>query len=399
MGSRPVIGGDVGRPHRPRGIGLPRELATIASFDTAEGSGELRGTVSIDETANFGITGALQLEFRNAGRLLALTGAKSRPALDGVPVAGNLQIALAGGKFDISTSRLGVADAALDGKVSIALLPAGGWQVDGAISASRFAVPAAFALLTEGRATKRADSGVPGQSVWSDNSFDLALLNNIVGKLRIDADTLEIAPGVLARKARLDLSRAKFGWAVRLSDATILGGKIGADIALEVAAAGAGLKLGGDIRLSDGRLEKAGATEATAPAAGPVNLALRVDGTALTPRGPCCCAQRQRRTLPRRNDAQPLRSDGHSPDGRRHHRRARRPPARRGAPEARAGSYGAATRIRHPLAKGTGRSLRKVWYASVPSRPKCPMGVSPVLRRSISTPCASTANGASTCGQ
>ena len=122
------LGGDVGRPHRPQ-----RHRPPARACDHCEkrhgGRGPRQSAPARSRSTrppSFGIAGAFAAQsLAMPGRLLALTGVKSRPALDGVPVAGNLQIALAGGKFDISTSRLGVADAALNGKVSISAIARG----------------------------------------------------------------------------------------------------------------------------------------------------------------------------------------------------------------------------------------------------------------------------------
>ncbi|HEX4891942.1 MAG TPA: AsmA family protein [Hyphomicrobiaceae bacterium] len=272
-----------------RSIGTPRSgLTSIAAIETASGTAELRGRIQLDPENRLTADGDLRLDISDVGQIARIATGKSRPALLGARAVGATRIALRDGSLNLEATRLVLGDAEVSGRLE--LKPGAGssdpWHVGGEIRTSRLSLPHAFALLTEDRGYRppRPVGTSADKSVWSDDGFENGLLTAAAGALRIDAAEMEIAPGLPVRAAKLGLSGTAGRWDLRLEKSDALGGSLTA--ALNLQAMQAGLRLSGQTRLAQARLEAiAGASNPPAIAAGLVDLRLDLDGTGLSPRG------------------------------------------------------------------------------------------------------------------
>ncbi|MDX2158037.1 MAG: AsmA family protein [Hyphomicrobiaceae bacterium] len=265
-----------------RGIGTARNgLAVLGAVRVESATSEYRGRLAIDDTGGVGLDGELELSVGDLARGLALAGLPSHRALAG-PVSGTLAVVRKGERLTLSTERVAIAGTNAAGRVVVEPGVADSRRISGDIKLGNASLPGVLASLTTGR---QSEQPVPtGPSPWSEAALDLSGLDGVAGsKLRVEVESLALAPGVVLAEAKLDVSARPGGLELRLDEAKALGGRTSGLITLDKAPAGA--RLVTEARLTGAKLESLSAGPAPPAATGGLAVSFKGQSVALTPRG------------------------------------------------------------------------------------------------------------------
>lgn len=127
-------------------------------------------------------------------------------------------------------------------------------------------------------------SSLPGATYWPDRSFNIALLAEMDGRLRLDARQLRLAGAMVLADAGLDARLERGRLTIPKVEGKIYGGKLTASA--ELAKRGGGVSFLANATAKGLRLEKLSARRPQKPLArGAVDLQFSVTGDGLTPRG------------------------------------------------------------------------------------------------------------------
>ncbi|MEO1205836.1 MAG: AsmA family protein [Pseudomonadota bacterium] len=162
--------------------------------------------------------------------------------------------------------------------------------LDGVLGEAPVVAPApriAFGPSVLGRANDAAPYTSPDLAeLYSDAFFDLGLLRSIVGSVEVRADRFAFDDGLYARDAQLTFDFDGAGAVkAKIASTKSAAGAVVANLTFAGPKGGAGAKLDGTLRLSDGRLERIlGRAKTKAAGTGGAVLDAKFSGRGLTPR-------------------------------------------------------------------------------------------------------------------
>lgn len=248
--------------------GVPAQgLAALVSVDAGELALSFRGQVAVAAGGN-SASGELEIKAADGAHLAALAELAPPLRLDGVPVAGKLQLSVDAGKLAVDKLRLKVAGSDVKGQIS---LSAAGdrRRVEARLDVEEISVAKLLGPLLDQRlaVTGAAESAVSGrQSPWPDEPFDAAALDGFEGSIRLKAGRLLVADGIGLGRADIDIALGAGKIDIKQIEGACLGGRCSAALRLDKVPAG--IDLSGSVRLVGARLEAVADDAAGKPRAG-----------------------------------------------------------------------------------------------------------------------------------
>lgn len=265
-----------------RAIGKPKDgMSAIATFDGADLAAEFRGRLTANDSAEMTLGGDLRLATSDLGAAVAATGYRPRPALAGIPVAGNIALSNAGQRWSLATADLSLAANRLLGRIDIDTTGAAA-KITGQLSAGRASLPYALALVSTAdtsevrRSNERATAAAASRQDWSHGIFDFTPLAGLDLAVTLETPVLEIAPAVTVTDAKLEIAAREGNLTFKLPSATALAGAFSGNLSIKRALAGTHLT--GTASLTAGRLDAVMPTAANRAAG---RLDLKIDVNAL----------------------------------------------------------------------------------------------------------------------
>jgi uncharacterized protein involved in outer membrane biogenesis len=264
-----------------KAVGVPREgLSSLASVAAADLALEFRGRMVAREDGTTA-QGSLDIRSGDGGRLAGLAGLAPPLRLDGLPVAGSLQLSADRDKLALDRLALNVAGSDVKGELAIAGLSdrhrvTARLEVDG-LSLGGLLAPLQDQRLAVAAAAETAVQGQP--SLWSDEPFDGAVLASLEGNVKLTTKRLALTDGLGLDHARLDVTLQSGKVDVNELDGACLGGRLRAK--LSIAKALAGVEVSGSLNLSGLAV---GALAEASRAAGSIAGELRFSGKGASPR-------------------------------------------------------------------------------------------------------------------
>jgi hypothetical protein len=227
------------------------------------------------------LDGTLALSLSAMPRGLAMVGVAPRPGLDG-PVEGTIRLLRKAGALELTTQKIAIADTIASGTIRIETVKSGN-RITGDITLDRAGLAGFLEALTvPGASSPRIATS---KSPWSEAALDLSGLAQFDGsRIRVTVARLAIAPGAELESAPIEITARPEGLDIRLDEATALGGKASGVLSLTKAAAGVNLMV--EAMATGLKLDRLPAgPNGSAMASGGVAATVKMQGTALSPRG------------------------------------------------------------------------------------------------------------------
>ncbi len=254
---RPQASAATGAPGRllVKSSGVPAQgLASLATVEAGDLDMRFRGQLVAAEAGNSAM-GELELKARDGARMAALVGLASPLWLDGVPVAGSLQLAATSGKVAMDKLALNIGGGRLAGQLSVA--EAGERRrVEAHLVADELSVPQLLRPLLDSRlaAAEAAEAVVAGQqSPWPDEPFEGSILDAYDGSISLAAKRLVLAEGISLADAGIDIVLARGKVEASRIEGGCMGGRCSATLRFDKVPAG--VELSGQVRLTGASLE------------------------------------------------------------------------------------------------------------------------------------------------
>jgi len=269
-----------------KATGVPSQgLATLASVEAGDLALSFRGQVVVAETGNTA-SGSLDIKATDGARVAALAGLTPALQLDGMPVAGSLNVSVAGSK--IAMERIGLKVGGGDLRGQIALSTAGdGRRIEARVDVDELSVAKLLSPLLDQRlaVAAAAETVVTGQrSPWPDEPFDASMLDQLEGTIQLTTKRFVLADGVGLGKAAIDIAIEAGKMEVTRIEGEGVGGRY--DATLRIAKAAGGMDVSGSMRLAGGSIEALGGTASGKPrASGTIAGEVKFNGKGASPRG------------------------------------------------------------------------------------------------------------------
>ena len=286
-------GGSAGRASNPgsgrvvvRATGVPGEgMVSLASVEAGDLALNFRGRLVFAEAGN-SATGDLDIKAADGGRFAALAGLSPPLRLDGLPVAGSLNIAVDSKKIVLDRLALNINGGDVKGHLSIANTGERR-RLETRLDIDELAIPRMLALLQDQRlaVAALAETAVSGrQSVWSDEPFDAAVLDGFEGNIKLNAKRLLLADGMGLGPASIDIALKGGKVEVKQLEGACLGGRCSAIVT--IAKAAAGVDVSGSLSVSGATIAALAGSGAGKPrASGTISGEFNFSGKGTSPRG------------------------------------------------------------------------------------------------------------------
>jgi len=234
--------------------GIPaRGLDALASLDAGDLTLQFRGRLM---AATGEATGDLDIKTADAQRIAALAGpAAASLRLEGVPLAGTLNLAVARGSLRVERMAVRVGGSEVNGKLSLSALGERE-RVEAQLDVDEVSLAQLLAPLLDQRlaVTGAAEAAISGrESPWPDEPFAAGAFDGLEGDLSLTGKHLLLTPGLGLRDARLEIGLGAGRLEVRNVEGRGLGGRVRASLHCEKVAGGVDVR--GNLAISDARLE------------------------------------------------------------------------------------------------------------------------------------------------
>lgn len=241
------------------------------------------GTLSIGK-AEAALEGEFALKAQDAARAMRLFGMKPSAATIGKRL---LAVASLSGKMSelkLASATAQIGDRSFDFGGTLSH-DKNGSKIDLVVKSREVSLPALLTALVAPPAERTAIAPLgPPAPDWGDEPIDFSTLGTLTGRVRINADRLDLGQGLFLDKATTDIAITDKGITLKTSDGKVLGGAFRATVVIDKAQAGVALKV--EAALKRGQLETAlPAANGEAPATGLFDAELTFSGKGLSPRG------------------------------------------------------------------------------------------------------------------
>lgn len=245
-----------------RAAGVPAE--GLLSFAEAKADGlslGYRGHVRLPKLGETGLDGTLTVAASDARVALALAGLGVAEGASGVPLAGAIGVRREGGVLRLDGDAIRLGDSTLAGQVAVTARDGDRRTIDATLSTDKASFAALLApLLGSMRDSDVLDAVVPPAPaprsapdpetpdvIWPEQTFDLALLDRIDGKIAVTIGSLALEPGLAIGDAHLAAELSPQGIKVTRFEGAAVGGRLTSQ--LDIAKAPAGIGLTGSLRI------------------------------------------------------------------------------------------------------------------------------------------------------
>ncbi len=257
-------------------------LSTYLKLEDEAFDASIAGRVTLGADAITAADGELQLRTSDAAQALATLGLAAHN-LPGIAIEGAADLSFTDKLWKITPSALEVAGAIVGGEVTLARVKDKDRQrLEGRLTVSQASIPRLLDLLVDASAKAAKE---PQPQVWQSAAFDLSLLEQIEGRLRMEVAELSLSPDLGLAKGVVEAEFAPGKVDILALEGELLGSRLSSRWTLEKAAAGASLV--GTLKAGGLRLD------ALAPApnragrrlSGTASVTASVSGRGLSPRG------------------------------------------------------------------------------------------------------------------
>jgi uncharacterized protein involved in outer membrane biogenesis/tetratricopeptide (TPR) repeat protein len=242
-----------------KAVGTPSE--GLVSLADVTGNGftlNYRGQVQLPSPEDTRLEGDMTVAAQDARLMLALVGLAAPGGAAGSPIEGAIHLQRAGNKYTLSSGMLTLGDSIVSGDVALATKEDGRQSVDATLKVNRASFASLLAPIMAKADAESAEEVAPAQPagrrqaaveppppeatpVWPEQSFDLALLDRVDGRVDISFGSLAVEPGLALANAWLVAELAPEAIKVVHLDGDMLGGRLTSNFKLDRASAGADL--------------------------------------------------------------------------------------------------------------------------------------------------------------
>jgi len=225
------------------------------------------------------LDGRISLRAPEARPALMLAGLASGTGGVNGPLSVDAALTVSEDVYEASAMRVRLSGEEASGALRLDLSGAAP-AIDADLAASRFALPAAAALLVE--TPPRSEAG-PDDVFWPDTPFALQALERVTGRLAVEADQLVLAGSLIAREAAISVRLAD--GALRVTDLSgrLYGGGLRAAASLRPERGR--MLFRGNVNLDNVDLAQLPHGDGAPLASGRAALNLTAESEGLTPRG------------------------------------------------------------------------------------------------------------------
>lgn len=236
-----------------------------------------RGHIRLAKPGEAGLDGTLTIATSDARVALAMAGISTADGAADTPLSGTIDVRRDGPTLRLESEALTLGGSTVSGDVTMTAGDGGRNTIDATLSADKASFATLLApLLGTSEASDVLAAIVPPQPrpassahsepetaalIWPDRSFDLALLDELDGKISLSVGALALEPGLTLGNARLVAALSRDGVKVASLEGDALGGRLASQF--DISKAPAGIGLAGTLRIDVS--SKPGATSSGEP--------------------------------------------------------------------------------------------------------------------------------------
>ncbi len=243
-----------------KAAGIPADGLLAFADVTAEGlSVGYRGNVRLAKPEETGLDGEIKIATSDARVALALAGISVAEGASDIPLNGAIGVRRDGAVLRLESEALILGNSTLSGQVSLSAGEGARRTVDATLSADKASFAALLApLISTSESSDVLAAVVPPQPqpaqappstpeqetatpIWPDRAFDLALLDQLDGKIALTVASLALEPGLTLGNARLVAALSREGVKVESLEGDAVGGRLTSQFDITKAPAGVGL--------------------------------------------------------------------------------------------------------------------------------------------------------------
>ncbi len=295
-----------------KAIGVPQSnLLTMMTVESQSVSLLLDGKARITDSGVSSLDGELVLRTGDVRQLVELAGVELPRGVGKIEYDGLADVSWTNGRLVVTPRDVKFAGSRVGGRVTVSTGENGRRNVDGQFVADEGSLPrilsavlsqpdetptnlqvaeAEAAVRTSDFAVADGVLSVEAPSIFSDRAFDLSLLDNVTGTIKLTVNRLLIAETLVVQQARAVIRAEADSLKLRVSEASALDGNFEADLTLTKAPAGAVAK--GSLAFAQVDVARLAAVSGgygnaagRALGSGRADLELNFEGRGLTPRG------------------------------------------------------------------------------------------------------------------
>lgn len=258
-------------------------LTTYATLAAKDVSIAYQGLVALPSAeAGARAEGSLALNARDAGEVLALSGIAPSSGPAGVPLSGQVKVAMADRKLRLETQELSVGQSTLAGVANVSFDSAASTgrsrTITARLSADSVSIPGLLSAVSEHRAGAVAAVSNDGDGPWSAEPLTFAALDGISGRIELSTQRLVLDGSAALQSAKTEITLAPGRVSVDGLQGTGLGGTLNASAVLQRIAGGAQFS-------AEGTFDNADAAKFVASAAVPFSVQASLRGQGISARG------------------------------------------------------------------------------------------------------------------
>lgn len=266
------------------------------------------GRITLPKDGAVASTGTLRVAAQDGREALGMFGLPVGAAVSTVPIDGDADLVVEGPAITLTPKRLKIGASSVAGTIKLDRQTGKPMQLTASIDIDRASMPGLLtpllAAAPERTPNEAAPPPVPAVSpsrrqqsaqapqqpaplanavlapgLWPDQTFDLAIVDNVEGTIDAKIKALALDEGLTVGDARLQVVFEPHKVRVANLEGSAVGGKLASDMTIEKAPAGVGLS--GKLRIGVGE-PGPGATE-NRDSGAPSSLAIEFSGRALSP--------------------------------------------------------------------------------------------------------------------
>jgi hypothetical protein len=266
---------------RLKAIGRPQ--AGMVATATLDGDKLTMGFDGRIRTAGSGraeVDGTARLALARSAPVLAMLGLGSLGRLGEAEISGTADVASKGEAWVIRPRGLVVAGEPVSGEVTLTRTAGKPTRIEASLDLAKAALPDLVgAIVAKAPPASPGEPKAPASGLWPEEAFDLAVLDQIQGKVRLGLGRLLLEPGLQISDAAIDLELSPNALRISNLDGRAFDGDLKARLVIERSPS-LGAAIAGALRIDDARLESlAGRTAAS----GSAGVIVQFSGRATSP--------------------------------------------------------------------------------------------------------------------
>lgn len=261
-------------------------LSAFLKLDDDAFDAGLAGKIKVEGDGIGEAEGELQIRTADIGQASAILGVAAAN-LPGVAVEGTADLALKDGLLRLTPSTLEVAGTPVGGEITVTRVgDSERRRIEGRITTTRANVPRLIDMLVEARPAGSREGDAP---TWSAAAFDLALLDRVEGKVKLEAADIALTSDLSLSRGVAVAEFAPGKLDVTSLEGDLLGTRLASRWTIDKAPAG--VTFSGTVKVADAQLDLLGAGAGAGAGrddrrlSGRASLSASTSGRGLSPRG------------------------------------------------------------------------------------------------------------------